>query len=144
MSRKKSEPDIVTMNVMDLIPQYGKHKEELDKLKKQCDEENKTIKVCMAQEEKKELESGGYQVKYIIQNRETFNEEMLIDYLHQKREMTAFCYDIIKTKEYIDFDALEKAIYNGFFDANDLAEFDKAREIKQVETIRISKVKEKK
>ena len=48
---------------------------------------------------------------------------------------------IIKTKEYVDFDALEKAIYNGLLPGETLLEMDKAREVKEVVTLRVTKIK---
>ena len=84
-------------------------------------------------------EVGDYRASYNISTRETMNEEMLLQILGGgAREM-----GIIKTKEYVDFDALEKAIYDGLISNETIVEMDKAKEVKEVVTLRVTKVKKK-
>ena len=121
------------------IPQYALNKSELDAYKKLCEKENAEIKEAMEILGKDTVEVGTYIAKRIVQKRENVNEEILLNVAH--------FYDlgnIIKTKEYIDFDALEDAIYKGDIPNEVLLEMDKAREVKEVVTLKISKVKEKK
>ena len=49
--------------------------------------------------------------------------------------------DIIKTKSYVDMDVLESAIYNNLIPNDVLIEMNKCREIKQVQTLKITKSK---
>ena len=52
-------------------------------------------------------------------------------------------YNIVKTKPYIDFDALEKALYDEALSKDQIMDIDKARETKEVVTLRVSKAKKK-
>lgn len=123
----------------ELIPAYAENKSMLDDYKKICDSENKQIKEMM---DEGSYEAGGYKATKSIQHRESFNEDKLLDVLQQYG--VAYDEKIIKTKEYVDMDALESAIYKQKLDNPMLMEIDKCRETKEVVTLRISKVKEKK
>ena len=123
-----------------LIPQYAQNKLELDSYKKICDKENAQIKSIMAELSDNTYEAGVYRATYSVSTRETMNEEKLLEILGDSaRDM-----GIIKTKEYVDFDALEKAIYDGKISDNTLLEMDKAKESKEVVTLRVTKIKKKK
>jgi len=127
------------MNLTDLeklIPQYAANKNELDSYKKICEKENAKIKEIMKSFALEHFESGGYKVTYSISPRESIDEEMLLEIIRRNHIK-----GIIKTKEYIDFDALEKAMYDGNISMDVLLEMDKAKETKNVETLRISKIK---
>lgn len=127
-------------NLDTLIPTYAKNKAMLDDYKKICDDENKQIKELM---DEGSYETSGWKATKSIQHRETMNEDKLLDIL--KQYPTA-CYEqgLIKTKEYVDMDVLESMIYKGVIDKNVLLEIDKCRESKEVVTLKVTKVKEKK
>lgn len=133
MARKK-----VGVSLDTLIPQYAENKSLLDDYKKICDEENKQIKDMM---EEGSYEAGGWKATKSVTTRDSMNEDKLLDVL-KKAGFTQT--SIIKTKEYVDIDELESAIYNGLIEKDILLEIDKCRESKEVVTLRISKVKEKK
>ena len=133
MARKK-----VGVSLDTLIPQYAENKSMLDDYKKICDEENKQIKDMM---EEGSYEAGGWKATKSVTTRDSMNEDKLLDVL-KKAGFTQT--SIIKTKEYVDMDELESAIYNGLIEKDILLEIDKCRESKEVITLRISKVKEKK
>jgi len=125
------------MNRLDeLIPQYAINKSELDAYKKLCDKENAEIKSIMKDLALQKYEAGEYKATYTISKRETMDEEILLEVAHQFGIP-----EIVKTKEYIDFDALENAIYNGKISPEILTEMDRARSVKEVVTLRISKNK---
>lgn len=129
-----------------LIPRYFQNKQELDDYKKICDKENRQIKDSMKALGKTEYPVGDYIAKYSVQQRESMNEDVLISLF---TSIPAFKnmntkYHIIKTKPYIDFDVLEKALYNNELSETLLTELDKAREVKEVVTLRVSKIKKKK
>ena len=126
-----------TVTLDTLIPQYAENKSMLDDYKKICDEENKKIKELM---EEGSYETGGYKATKSVQVRETMNEDKLLDVL---RHYT-FGAEVIKSKPYVDMDVLESLIYKGKLSKEVLMEIDKCRESKEVVTLRISKVKEKK
>lgn len=133
MGRKK-----VAVSLDTLIPQYAENKSMLDDYKKICDNENKQIKELM---EEGSYEAGGWKATKTISTRETMNEEKL---LAVAKKNGYYLSDIIKTKEYIDMDKLEALLYKGNISKEVLMEIDKCRESKEVVTLRISKVKEKK
>lgn len=134
MARKK-----VAVSLDTLIPQYAENKSLLDDYKKICENENKQIKEMM---EEGSYEAGGYKATKTISTRESMNEDKLLALMQQY----GVSYDagIIKTKDYVDMDALESAIYNGKIDKDLLMQIDKCRESKEVVTLRISKIKENK
>lgn len=123
-----------------LILGYAKNKAEMDSYKKICDKENAKIKSIMKELKEPTYEVGEYRAVYSEQKRETMNEEMLLEILGGgAREM-----GIVKTKEYVDFDALEKAIYDDLISQETVAEMAKAREVKIVPVLKVSKIKKKK
>lgn len=119
-----------------LIPQYAANKKEMDDYKKICDKENATIKAIMKDFCVSHYETGDYKAVCTVSERETMNEEMLLEIV---REFGIP--DIIKIKECIDFDALEKAIYNGIIPQDMLLAMNKAKEVKYVTTLKVSKSK---
>lgn len=122
-----------------LIPQYAANKAEMDDYKKICDRENAEIKSIMRDFVVSSYEASGYKATYSVSERTSMNEEMLLDIAHYHGIP-----EIVKTKEYIDYDALEKAIYDGNISEKILLEMDKAKTVKEVVTLRVSKVKQKK
>lgn len=123
----------------DLIPQYAMNKQELDDYTAICKRENEEIKAEMAKIGKDEYETGGYVAKRGIQHKESINEARLIEILH-KHHIT----DAIKTKEYVDMDALEDYLYN--HEATDELATDLAscRSTTEVITLRVTKAKARK
>lgn len=130
-----------TDRLLELIPRYGDDKNILDEYTKKCKAENDEIKDIMSEEGVDIMTAGGYKVTYSVSTRQTMNEDKLLALLQDK--VTADS-NIIKTKKYVDMDALETAIYNGAIPKEVLIEMDNCRDKKEVVTLRISKVKEKK
>lgn len=127
-----------------LIPEYATFKNELDTLKKVVDFLNKEIKDLMIEENTDTAEYGGYKVSYIVQKKEQLDEDGLLEFLQNKLTIGSPLRDsLIKTKEYIDMDELETAIYNGDIDSALVADMGKFTTIKEVPTLRISKAKKK-
>lgn len=125
----------MTTYLDDLILKYAENKEKLDAFKKLTDAENKEIKFLMKSSGETEHVSDDYKASYIVSTRESMNEEMLLVVAHK------YGIPVIKTKEYIDFDALENAIYNNRISKEALLEMDKAKSKKEVVTLRITKLK---
>lgn len=151
MSRLK--PQIVEENNGDqkltldeLIPQYGFNKRELDAYKKLCDRDNAKIKEIMLEADEKEHEAGDYIAKVIVSERENMNEEILLSLFSSVPGFVSVSdkYNIVKTKPYIDFDALENAIYNEALTSEQLLEMNKAKEVKEVVTLRVTRKGDKK
>ena len=130
-----------TDRLLELIPRYGDDKNILDEYTKKCKAENDEIKDIMSEEGVDSMTAGGYKVTYSVSTKQTMNEDKLLALLQDK--VTADS-NIIKTMKYVDMDALETAIYNGAIPKEVLIEMDNCRDKKEVVTLRISKVKEKK
>ena len=76
-------------------------------------------------------------VKIVTQTRESFNEEAIIELLKENKKSAG----IVKKKEYIDWDAMEDAIYKGKIDTKLVKEMDKFKTVTETPTLRISKKK---
>lgn len=126
-----------------LIPQYALNKTELDSYKKLCDKENSEIKALMAELDETSYSSGGYTAKIIVQNRESLNEEKLLNSLIAKWFDQAMELGIIKTIYSLDSDALEKALYKGDIPQDIIQEMSKAHETKEVITLKVAREKRK-
>ena len=117
-----------------IIECFYNDKQKLDNYKKSTEEYNKEIKKLMNQLNKTEFETdNGLDAKITVQNRESFNEDKLIEKLKLLNGHTA-----IKTKEYVDMDELENLIYNGFLDASELTS---CKVSKEVITLKVSERK---
>jgi hypothetical protein len=130
-----------TDKLLQLIPEYGSHKSTLDEYDKICKSENAEIKRIMEEEGIDNMQAGGYKVTYSVKESNTMNEDKLLALLQNKVSAES---GIVKTKKYVDMDALESAIYNGAIPKEVLIEMDNCREKKQTVSLRITKVKEKK
>ena len=70
-------------------------------------------------------------------NKESLNDELAIEIIKENLN-GALLKSVIKQKEYIDEDALEKLVYNGDFD---ITKLEKAKIVKPVTTLRVVKKK---
>ena len=129
-------------NVFNLSTAIDKYKESKDKenaLKKANNELNEIIKSYMGEHGMTSANSEKYTATLSCTEKESLNEELAIEII--KEDLAgALLATVIKKKEYIDEDALEKLVYNGDFDINKLA---RAKITKSVYTLRVSKRKEK-
>lgn len=125
----------------ELIPQYAENKAVKDRYEKLCEADNSEIKRVMGDYALFHYQAGDYTASRSVSERESFNEEMLLDIV---RAFDTPELGIIKTKEYIDYDALEAAIYNDRLGKDELLNIQKAKETKFVITLRVSKKRKKK
>lgn len=121
-----------------LVISFGEKKTQLDALDKEVKKDNAEIKTLMKELGQSKYESGGYTVSYTEQKRESMNEDALLELLSKKHKLYTDL-GIIKTKEYIDSDALESAIYNGDIPKAELLKMDKCRETKIIPTLKLTK-----
>lgn len=134
-----NEEENENSSLKDLIPQYAMNKQVLDDYTAICKRENEEIKAEMAKIGKDEYETGGYVAKRGIQHKKSINEARLIEIL-RKHHIT----DAIKTKEYVDMDALEDYLYNHEA-TNELAtDLASCKSTTEVVTLRVTKAKTKK
>lgn len=128
----------------ELIPQYAANKKELDSYKKICDKENAQIKLLMAKLPDNVCIVGKYKATYTVSNRETINEEQLIDLFMNDPDFIKINeqYNVVEMRPAIDFDELERAIYKGAFSKDQTKLLNAAKTSKEVVTLRISEIKE--
>lgn len=122
------------LNLHELVPLYYDNNEAMKRHKKVVDKANKEIKEIMAEQEITEFATHGLVAKVSISERVDLMEDVLMEKI---RELGIK--GIIKTREYIDMDALETALYNGVINPAMLAQ---AQIKKEVVTLRISQSKE--
>lgn len=99
----------------ELIPKYSMNKTELDSYKKICDRDNAIIKELMKEEDIQLYNCGTHTAKMSVQTRQSMDENKLLETIKSLNRP-----DLIKTKEYVDMDLLEKAIYNEEINASEL------------------------
>ena len=117
-----------------LISDFYDNKSIYDKYKKVVDEQNAQIKDELLKfDDPQYVTKDGLQAKVSIANKEEFIEDALMNKIKELGMQ-----DIIKTKEYVDMDALEDAIYNGRINAKDLTDCKKS---KQVISLRVKQLK---
>ena len=117
----------------DLIPLYYEHNELVKKHKKVADKANKEIKKIMAEQGITEFATNGLVATVSVSERVDLMEDVLMEKIKELG-----IEGIIKTKEYIDMDALETALYNGLINPAMLAQ---AQTKKEVVTLRVRQEK---
>lgn len=117
----------------DLIPLYYEHNELVKKHKKVADEAGKDIKKIMAEQGITEFAAHGLIAKVSVSERVDLMEDVLMEKIKELGIK-----GIIKTREYIDMDALETALYNGLINPAMLVQ---AQTKKEVVTLRIKQEK---
>lgn len=117
----------------EIVPKFFKNKKSMDDLKKIVDDANTKIKQIMSEEQLEKIDIDNYSVSCSITVKSNFIDEMLIEKL---KELKAGY--LIKTKEYVDTELLETAIYNGKINPEDIMDCQTT-----TETLRLT-VKEKK
>ena len=128
-------------NVFDLSTAIDKYKESKDKenaLKKANNELNENIKNYMHENNITSANSENWTATLSCTKKESLNEDLAIEIIKENLG-GALLSSVIKQKEYIDEDALEKLVYNGDFDINKLA---KAKIVKETYTLRVNKKKD--
>lgn len=122
------------MDLNTLIPHYYELKQELDSMDKTCKAENADIKREMENRGITDFSIGELTAKYIVKKRETMNEEMLLTLLKSKG-----LNNLIVTKEHVDMDALESAMYHNEIDTETIVKMDKCKQVKETIELRVTK-----
>lgn len=133
-----SRRDGNAFNLSEMIDTYKASKDKENALKKANNELNENIKTYMQEHDMTSANSEKYTAKLSCTKKESLNEDLAIEIIKENLG-GALLSSVIKQKEYIDEDALEKLVYNGDFDINKLA---KAKMVKETYTLRIGKKKE--
>lgn len=132
MSRRDNKPDLSK-----IIDAYKESKDEENRLHKINDETCKNIKSYMQMLGVDKADGSEYTANLSITQKESLNDDLAIEILKANLDEETIK-TVIKSKEYIDEDALEKLVYAGLFDITKLA---KAKIVKNVSTLRITKRK---
>lgn len=121
----------------DLIPLYGEQNIQCNALKKVVADLNSKIKEAIhsAGKENKDIMVGDWKCSLSVTDNSSMNEERLLEFVK------AHNIDVVRTKEYVDSDALESLIYNGKIPEEILLEMDKCKDPAVKETLRVSKIK---
>ena len=128
-------------SVFDLSKAIDDYKELKDKenaLKKANNVLNENIKNYMQEHDMTSANSENWTATLSCTKKESLNEDLAIEIIKENLG-GALLSSVIKQKEYIDEDALEKLVYNGDFDINKLA---KAKMVKETYTLRVGKKKD--
>lgn len=117
-----------------IVKRYGENKAVVDKFSKMCDADNKKIKEVFKATGKTSHTSGEFTVTQVIQSRMTVNEDMLVEVM-KKYNLNQH----IKTKEYVDMESLETALYEGDISADAIREIANCKSTKEVVTLRLKR-----
>ena len=132
MSRRDGKPEF---NLSKVIDEYKESKDKENALKKANTAMNESIKKYMSENGMYEASSDMYTVVLSNTTKESLNEDLAIAIIKENLG-GALLNSVIKQKEYIDEDALEKLVYNGDFD---ISKLEKAKITKVTTTLRIKK-----
>lgn len=133
-----SRRDGNAFNLSEMIDTYKTSKDKENALKKANNELNENIKTYMQENNMTSANSKNWTATLSCTKKESLNEDLAIEII-KKNLGGALLSSVIKQKEYIDEDALEKLVYNGDFDINKLA---KAKLVTDIYTLRVGKKKD--
>ena len=117
MSRRDGNPGF---NLSKAIDEYKESKDKENALKKANDRMGKDIKQYMLDNDMAKANGEKYTVTISKTVKQKLNEDLAIEIIKENLD-GALLASVIKQKEYIDEDALEKLVYNGDFDITKLA-----------------------
>lgn len=136
MSRRILKQEELKVDIASIIDSYGKNKDEEKGLKKYIDKESKLIKEYFSKNNLESFESNKYTATVSNTTKTSLNDDLAIEILKANLKPEELK-TVIKTKEYIDEDALEKLSYSGF----DMSILERAFIEKVTSTLRINKNK---
>ena len=117
MSRRDGNPGF---DLSKAIDEYKESKDKENALKKANDRIGKDIKQYMIDNNMTKANGEKYTVTMSKTVKQKLNEDLAIEIIKENLD-GALLASVIKQKEYIDEDALEKLVYNGDFDITKLA-----------------------
>ena len=123
-----------------LIDKYFVDKADADEKKKLVEQENKQIKEGMVELKSDVVETDTYKATRSVSIRSSIDEEAWLSILKAQTNLPD---GIIKTKEFVDMDALEDAIYNGEIPKDVLVRLNEHKKDTEVVTLKVTKLKKK-
>ena len=133
MSRREG----IKLDIDSLIDEYKASKDKENALKKSNADVSDKIKSYFIDKGIDKHSTALYTATVTTTNKESLNDELAIEIIKENLD-GALLKSVIKQKEYIDEDALEKLVYNGDFD---ITKLEKAKIVKPVTTLRVVKKK---
>lgn len=138
--------EVEDKTLVEVIPLYGEFNDIKNVMDNRLKVYNAFIKTKLLEANKDnkdkskdiELEAGGYTAKLATRSKFSFIEDALILRLKQLTEEGLDIGNVVKVKEYVDMDELEKLIYNGVISASSLQDCQTVTE-SQVLTVKKSK-----
>lgn len=130
-------PGDESRELKELIDNYIADKQKESEIKSRTSEENKQIKRMFTAKNIKSFDGDTGTVKLTVEKHESFRENDLIEFLKE----SGFSDDIVKTKEYIDFDVLESAMYHETIPMDVQKKMSEFKDVSEVVKLRISKKK---
>lgn len=110
------EPVRDDSEIKEKISEFYKHDQAQKNEKKKADELKSDIKEYFYEHDIESLDADGLEAKITVQDNSVFDSEKAINILKSAAEYELIPEDVlssvVKTKEYIDEDALERFIYN--------------------------------
>lgn len=140
MLRMESKSSMTLNELDELVAQYGARDEQIKSLKKVNDADKEILKEGLFNLNTAKWTSGGFTVQRIEATTETLNEAKVLKLLNDHREL-ANDLGLIKTMEYVDFEALESAIYQGVIPTDIVVDLDGCRESKTTVSLKCTKAK---
>ena len=122
------------------INRIFRNKHDFKELDEQIKKDTKYIKEKLAERKITEFETDSCKAVITYQQRNSMDEEKLIEILKNYLSKTGQ-EKVIKTKEYVDYDELEKLIYNGVIPAEKL---EPAQTTKTIAVLNVKQRKENK
>ena len=123
----------MTRKLNKLIEEYYENKETLESYKKLVDEQNKLIKDLMGDEYS--IEVNGYRAVLSTAVKVTMDERKLLQILKKNN------INCIRTKEYVDMDALENMLYHEDIPADVVKLISECKDEKETKTLRVTKTR---
>lgn len=121
-------------NLEELVPLYYDANLQAKNFKECASKIGEQIKnICLNGDIKKK-EIGGYKLSIVVQHRSSFDEEVLLECARKLPESVQA--KLIKVKQYVDPQELEKALFTGLIKPEDVAP---AQIDKEVVTLRVAK-----
>ena len=107
--------------LISLVNTFAENKEDMNHLKEVCDRQNAEIKEIMNAENISKFSTDEFTASYTVKQTTKVNDEKVLMVLLQTNAEIFRELGIIKSKEYVDSEALENAIYNSLIDKELLA-----------------------
>lgn len=127
-----------------LVSRWGENKSTADKLKKEVDKDAAQIKQIMIDKKMENSTSGVYTADLSFRDDTTIDEDGVMNFIKTKlwgNKGSMEC-PYIKRIEVIDWDALEKAIYNGEITKKQVLAMDKFKTVKKTPVLKLKVQKE--